>query len=415
MTASESDGSHPGPRATESRRNPRHGQNARPHQPHQPQQAQQAKPASDTGSRRRRSRGGKRHAAPGGTLGRGLELSAIAIPFLTVIAAAAFAYLARPILIPLTTALMLAYVLAPGVELLARWHLPRGLSVVVVLSLAVGILGGIGFLVIDQAQALVRALPSYWHNLQLRLGSIDQWIDKLPEPLQEMLPQTKSDIWNQLAQFDFGGATATVFSGLGSVVVYLGWSILITFLTLFMLIDMPNLRDRLVRALGRKNEPEIRATIASINAQLRGYLTVKLATSAGLGLVATIGLLLLDVPYAYVWGPLIGILNIIPYIGSLISAIPPIVITMIHHNSIMSGVWVLVLILVLQQIESNLITPKLIGDKISINVVAVLVSTVVWGWLWGPFGILLAIPMTAGIKVICERIEPLRPIAAMLG
>jgi predicted PurR-regulated permease PerM len=159
----------------------------------------------------------------------------------------------------------------------------------------------------------------------------------------------------------------------------------------------------------------VKSTLAHINAQLHTFLAVKLGTSAALGIVATIGLLLLNVPYAYVWGPLVGFLNIIPYIGSIISAIPPIIVAIIASRDVMQGVYVLILVVVLQQIEGNIVTPKLMGDRIKLNVVAVLLSTIIWGYLWGAIGVLLAIPMTATMKVVCDRIEPLRPIAALLG
>jgi predicted PurR-regulated permease PerM len=123
----------------------------------------------------------------------------------------------------------------------------------------------------------------------------------------------------------------------------------------------------------------------------------------------------MDVPFAYVWGALVGLLNIIPYIGSVISAIPPIVMVMIHTQSFLPGVWVAVFILLLQQLEGNVVTPKIMGNKVQLNVVAVILSTIVWGWLWGAVGVLLAIPIAAATKVICERIEPLRPIAVMMG
>jgi len=76
---------------------------------------------------------------------------------------------------------------------------------------------------------------------------------------------------------------------------------------------------------------------------------------------------------------------------------------------------VLLFFVVLQNIEGNLVTPKLVGDRVKLNVVSILLATVVWGWLWGPIGILLAVPITAAIKVVCERIEPLKPISILLG
>jgi len=336
----------------------------------------------------------------------------VAIPFLAIMAGAAFCYFARPILVPLATAMTLAYVLSPAVHLLER-KIPRTLAVLIVLGFSVGVLGLLGFVLIDQGTKLASEAPGYWQNLKTMIGDPNVWITRLPTQLQALLPET--DIWSQLEFIDFSAISATLFSGVGSVLSFLGWGMLVAFLTLFLILEMPHMQNQIIHAMGRENEAAMSATMADIDRQLRTFLAVKVATSAALGVVATIGLLLMNVPFAYVWGPLVGLLNIIPYIGSVISAIPPIVMVMIQTQSFLPGVWVAAFILLLQQLEGNVITPKLMGSKVQLNVVAVILSTIVWGWLWGAVGVLLAIPIAAAIKIVCERIEPLRPIAVMMG
>lgn len=380
-----------------------------------------AKGAGPRTNPRRRRRGPGRPASSTprsprpATIGRGVKLSVIAIPFLTIMSAAAFCYFARPILVPLVTAATFTYVLSPAVEFFVKHKVPRVVSVVIVLGVTMGIFGGLGYVLVDQAQGLARALPTYWDNLASMLGNWQDWLVSLPPQLQRLLPPPETDFWQQLDFKDFAALPKTVFAGLGSVLSFLVWGVLVGFLTLFMLLDQPEMYRRMLRAMGREHEEVVKSTMSHINHQLRKFLAVKLATSAGLGIVATIGLLLLDVPYAYVWGPLAGFLNIIPYIGAIISAVPPIIIAVVHTQSVWPGLWVLIFFLVLQNIEGNLVTPKLVGDRVKLNVLAVLVSTVVWGWLWGPVGVLLAIPITAAIKVICGRIEPLMPISELLG
>lgn len=349
------------------------------------------------------------------TLDTGLQLSAIAVPFLAVISAALFCYFARSILVPLVTAATFSYVLSPGVEFLARRKVPRVLGVVIVLGITMGVFGALGYVLVDQVQGLAKALPQYWENLQAMAGGWENILNHLPPYLRSIFPPAETDIWSQLQWKDFAALPKTLFSGLGSVLSFLVWGALVGFLTLFMLLDQPAMYQRVVHAFGEDNEAEVKDALVHINDQLRTFLAVKLTTSAGLGIVATIGLLILDVPYAYVWGPLAGFLNIIPYIGAFISAVPPIIIASVSAQSLLPGLWVLLLFVVLQNIEGNLVTPKLVGDRVKLNVVSILIATVVWGWLWGPIGILLAVPITAAIKVVCERIEPLKPISVLLG
>lgn len=352
-----------------------------------------------------------RHAIP---LGQHLSLSAIGVPFLALIAAAGFCYFARPILVPLVTAFTLAYLLSPGVDVLSK-KLPRLLSVLLVVGLTAALLGALGFLLIEEGRALVSDLPAFVQTLKSQVGDPQGWPSRLPEPVASLVRNSLPELQDQLGTIDFKAIAGSVFAGLGSLIGFLGWSVMVALLTLFILVDMPHLRRQVVRAMGPGHEIAMQAALSDIDRQLRTFLTIKIGISVALGAVATVGLLLLDVPYAWVWGPIAGLLNIVPYVGALISSVPPIVLVAIDRQSALPALWVAAFLILLQQVEGNIVTPKLMGDKIQLNLVSVLVSSIVWGWLWGALGVLLAIPMTAALKVVCERIEPLRPIAVLLG
>jgi predicted PurR-regulated permease PerM len=343
-----------------------------------------------------------------------LSLAAIATPFLAVMAAAAFCYFARPILVPLVTALTLAYVLSPVVDFLSR-KLPRSISVLLVVGVAASLLVGLGFLLIQQGRELAGDVPVYLQDLKTRLGEPEGWPRHFPEPLSGMIRNALPELKEQLGAVDVAAVTGRLFVGLGSVLGFLAWSALVALLAIFILLDMPHMQQQLLRLMGPRNEPAMKAALDDIDRQLRTFLTVKIGISGALGVVATIGLVLLGVPYAWVWGPLAGVMNIVPYVGSLISSVPPVLMVAIERQSLAPALWVAAFLVLIQQIEGNVVTPKLMGDRIQLNVVAVLVASMVWGWLWGALGILLAIPITAAVKVVCDRVEPLRPIAVLLG
>jgi len=343
-----------------------------------------------------------------------LSLTAIATPFLAVMAAAAFCYFARPIMVPLVTALTLAYILSPIVSFLSR-KLPRTIAVLLVVGLAAAILGGVGVLIVQQGGKLVREAPVYLQELKARLGEPEGWPQLFPQPLSGMISDALPELKEQVGSVNVPAMTGWLFAGLGSVLGFLGWASLVALLAVFILLDMPRMQQQLMRLMGPRHESAMQAALDDINVQLRTFLTIKIGISAVLGVVATIGMVLMGVPYAWVWGPLTGVMNIVPYVGGLLSSIPPVLMMAIQRESLGPALWVAVFLVVLQQIEGNIVTPKLMGDKIQLNVVSVLVSSLVWGWLWGALGILLAIPITAAIKVVCDRIEPLRPIAVLLG
>lgn len=386
-----------------------------------PPQIQNSERGRDRGRRRRRRPAGG--GAPSRSQGRQpfgqaadghLSLPAIAVPFLAVMAAAAFCYFARPIMVPLVTSLTLAFLLAPVVSFLSRW-MPRTLAVLLVVGLAAGLLGGAGFLIIQQGGKLVREAPAYLQALKERVGELESWPQLLPEPFAGALADTLPELKDQIGSVNVPAITGQLFAGIGSVLGFLGWASLVALLSIFILLDMPRMQQQLMRLMGPRHELAMKSALDDINVQLRTFLTIKIGISAVLGVVATIGLVLMGVPYAWVWGPLTGVLNIVPYVGGLISSIPPVLMMVIQRDTLAPAIWVAVFLVVLQQIEGNIVTPKLMGGKVQLNVVSVLVASMVWGWLWGALGVLLAIPITAAIKVVCDRIEPLRPIAVLLG
>ena len=108
-------------------------------------------------------------------------------------------------------------------------------------------------------------------------------------------------------------------------------------------------------------------------------------------------------------------MNLIPYVGSVIGAIPPMILAGIQFGAVMPVIWVLLLFVVFQNLEGNVVSPKLIGDKLNLNPLAVMASVMYWTWLWGAVGIILAIPITAAVKVICDHVESLEPIGILLG
>ena len=108
-------------------------------------------------------------------------------------------------------------------------------------------------------------------------------------------------------------------------------------------------------------------------------------------------------------------MNFVPYIGAFIAVIPPIVVALIQHNSYWTAAFVLLSIVAIQNIEANFITPYYIGRRVNLNPLAVLMGLILWGFIWGPVGMILATPLTTCIKIFCDNVEPLKPIGVILG
>ncbi len=337
-----------------------------------------------------------------------LPLQNIALPFVAVAAATAFLYFASPIVIPVIIAVSLAYILSPAVSLLKKIKIPHAIAVILILVVSFFIIAVIGYFLFVQANSLIQDLPLYWN-------AIVEFTAKLLNEYKEFFPQAEDLDLRSFQLQDFSGVTKYLFRGISSTISFLFSLLLVSFLTFFILNDQDMLKKKLIRAFSRSKERTGTEILEEISQQIQGFLLVKFGTSFALAIIFTLGLLIIGVNYAYILGPLAGVLNLIPFVGPIIGAVPPLIVAGVQFKAVMPVIWVLVLFLVFQNLEGNIITPKLMGDKLNLSPLAVLISVMFWTWLWGAIGIILAIPITASVKVICDHVETLQPIGILLG
>jgi len=339
-----------------------------------------------------------------------LTIDQLATPLLALAALTALCYFAASILVPIATAATLAYVLWPGVAALRRLKVPHVPAVIIVVLLTTIVITTIGVLIFGEAVTLSTNLPAYWEQLdQLRT----EHAKELPKSLEFL----GEDIGKMLDKIDLSKLSAVptfLFKGVSSIMSLLAQGMLVLMLTLFMLLEQPDLHRRTVRSLGRDNIPASTNLIDKVSQQIAGYLWVRFVVTAGLAIVFSIGLLIGGIKYAFIWGLLAALLNLVPYAGAYIGALPPMIMAYIQHGTLLSVVWVFVFFMAVQLVESNIISPKLFGKHLNINSLAQLISTIYWGWLWGALGVVLAVPITATLKVLCDHVEALHPIGILL-
>jgi predicted PurR-regulated permease PerM len=341
-----------------------------------------------------------------------ITLSTVALPVLAVSAAAAIFYYGAPILIPMTIAAATAYTLTPVVALLKRWRIPHFLAVLIVMLLLLGLGVLIAVIIFSEVADLARDFPKYQQAGLEFFNKAKDFIAGYLEQFPGLFPDLKNF---KIDPSYFSGAGKIIFKGLGSVTSLAFSGFLLFFLTYFMLSDYEMFVEKFRLLFGATRRDTTTSILNQIDKQLRGFITVKVGVTIGMSVVFTIGLLILGVPYAYIWGPLAGILNLIPYVGAIIGAIPPIAIAGITKGSAAAMIPVALLFLIVQILESNIITPKLTSNSVDLNPLAVLVSSIIWGYIWGGLGVVMAVPITAAVKVVCDNIEPLTPIGVLLG
>jgi predicted PurR-regulated permease PerM len=341
-----------------------------------------------------------------------IDIQTIVMPVLTLMVGTAFFHYAQPIIVPLLLAAALTYVLLPAVDLLKKFRISHSVAVVIVMLIVVGIAILLILLLFGQLSDLASSIPEYKDKIVEALNNLQQrfseYLRYFPGGLSDR--QVIELDMAQLQQF-----SGYFFQGLGSLTTALGRILILFFLTLFMMIDSDLIKRKIKSIFGSRQMEATEEIINEINRQLKGFIRIKFAVVIGLAIVVTVGLLIFGVKYAYIWGPLVGIMNLVPYIGSIVSAIPPIIVAGIQYNSVLYMFWVALFFLVVQFIEGNIVTPRLTSGSVDLNTTAVLVSVMYWGWLWGFIGIVLAVPITVAVKIVCDHVEPLKPIGVMLG
>jgi len=230
------------------------------------------------------------------------------------------------------------------------------------------------------------------------------------------LMQTLSVPPEAVKNFDWFTILRDNASNISSVIIALSSKFVMTLVFLmFMMIEAPFLDDKINKAFG-KNSERVRKILSTISAQVSQYLGTLTLISFATGVCAWLVLTVLGVRLAAGWGVLTFLLNFIPTVGSIIATIPPVVMAIIQFSpGLFRPFVVLVSLTAIQLLIGNVITPKVMGDKLGVSPVMILLSLLLWGMIWGIPGALLSTPIISIIKIVCENLPVLHPIAILIG
>ena len=328
------------------------------------------------------------------------KITASLLAILTIIAIGMVLQVAQSVFIPLVIAWLLSYILGPVVNVMTRRRIPTGIAVFVVLLLVFGVCYLAGIFFHQRFMAFVNAYPRYAERLNDLLLKLSQ--DWNYNPLKE---------FNWVQQ---GGAFLLSMSQ--PVLSFLSKLIMVIIFLVFLLLGKPYFHYKVRKAFSQSNAEHLTQIINTIATQIGQYLGIQFLISLATGVLIWAALSIIGVDFAITWGALAFFLNFIPTIGSIVASIPPILLALIQfHPSLMKFVLTILAILAIQVIMGNILTPKVMGDRLNLSPVVVLVSLLFWGWLWGVVGALLSVPIAAMIKIVCENIEPLQPISILMG
>ncbi len=329
------------------------------------------------------------------------------------------AYFAREILIPMALAFLFSLILTPLVGWLARLHIPRPAGAALVLAL---LLAGFGFGIyglskpathwIGQAPQAVRKVERMVH---LPRGGPLSKAKKAKEQVKKAASEN-SGSEKQATPVKIVNSNGSMMSRAESVTpaVLTGIGIAIVLLY-FLLAASDSFLRSLAHAVPRWSDKRRVVEVArSIQHNIARYLFTITLINLSVGLVDGFALWLIGIPDFVLWGAMIALFNYVPYLGALVSIVIVFLISLMTFHSIGVIVAAPATMLLVSILEGQFITPHVVGRRLALSPVAVFITLVVWGWLWGIVGAIIAVPLLAAFNLMCEEIEPLNPISDFL-
>ena len=317
---------------------------------------------------------------------------------------------AGPLLIPFVLAAFLAILCLPAVALLTRYRVPTVLAVLVVVLVLGGVLSGVGAIVGGSINQFTEAVPKYEQRVDQLWASVEGWIEDLPSEFFpfDLDPGQSTSPLEVIKPGQLMGFLGTSLKG---VLAALQNTFMVILTLVFMLLEATTFPTKIRLAFGGGKGDLDR--FAVVTGQVQRYLAIKTVTSLVTGLLVGgwVGIMGLD--FAVVWGLVAFMLNYIPNIGSIVAAVPAVLLAVVQLG-VGPGIAVAVGYLVINISMGNLIEPALLGRSLGLSTLVVFLSLIFWGWMWGTVGMLLSVPLTMIIKIFLESSDDLRWAAILL-
>jgi predicted PurR-regulated permease PerM len=366
-------------------------------------------------------------------------------PFLWLAGVVLVLYFTRAVLIPLALALTLSFLLMPMVMWLQRRHLRRGLAVAIAVLIFAAAIGGMCWVVAGQLLQVANDLPRYRENIHSKIEALhlpqQSALGRAVESVEEIdldfsaAPAAKSEPSSaqsgaqaskgplariqpalpvQVVQPPATGLSY-VREMLEPVFVPLGTAVMVLIFTIFILIKREDLRDRFLRLAGVAQLHAMTLALDDAEQRISRYLALQLAVNSCYGVCFGLGVFLIGIPNALLWGVIAGLFRIVPYVGALVASLFPFILALAVFHGWGPPLLVPLLFMLLDFFTSNVIEPWLYGAHTGISSLALLVTTVFWTMLWGWAGLVLAVPLTVCVIVLGRYVPRMSFLHVLLG
>jgi len=358
--------------------------------------------------------------------------------FIVGVVVVAVLYFTREILVPIALAVLLSFVLAPLVRLLQGLKVPRSLAVMGAVTAALAISASLATMVMVEVNQLGNDLPRYQSTLSDKMHNLRDAVSRagllnasgLLKNLDRELkvredspatggsltagPVGKKPIPVEVHQPD-PGASETFVAILQPLAAPVTTTAVVLIFLIFFLFQREDLRNRFIRLAGSDDLERTTAALDDAGQRLSKLFLTQLVLNAIFGAVIGLGLAIIGVPSAPLWGLLATILRFVPYIGAILAAALPIALAAAVGSDWTLAIWTIALFAIVEPLTGQVVEPLVCGRTAGLSPVAIVVAASFWTWLWGPLGLLLSTPLTLCLVVLARHVERLKFLDVMLG
>ena len=347
-----------------------------------------------------------------------VDIRSLALTTIVVLLSFYTLYFARTLFLPIILALLLSLLLAPVVRGLRRLHIPGSVGAALVI---LGLLGAVvlGFYRLSgPAAGWLERAPQGLERVERRIRQLQRPVAEVREAAEEVERQVERMAGGDAARTQEVSVrdqtlTGVVLSRTGS---FLGSAAIMTVLLYFLLASGDLFLRKLVRVLPRLEDKKRAIEIARRTEEhISKYLTTVTLINLALGVAVGVAMHAIGMPNPVLWGVTAGLLNFVPYLGAMVTVVMLALVSILTFDSLGRAAVAPLVYFGINALEGYVVTPMLLGRRLTLNPVVIFLGLIVWGWMWGVAGALLAVPILATFKIFCEHIEPLAPVGEFLG
>lgn len=331
-----------------------------------------------------------------------------------VIAAAVillFFYYAAGVVITLLLSILLAYFLDPAVEFLEKTGLPRTIGAMVMVLILIAVLAAVGYGLWTRTAEFGANWPKYSRVLQQVAGKIKGIEGEVSQIAQE----EGSAVTNSAPPAEPSVVHNLLLRGIGSLYALFLEITFMPFLVFFMLAEKRQVWHGTLQLFPASKRTEVKETLEDLRDVLRDYLAGMTIVTLMVIAASSLFFWVLGMEFPVLIGIVSGLLNMVPYIGTVLAWVPAFVIALAKWRAVGQFVLIAAVLTTIHILAINLVAPQLVGRRVRLNAVAITIALLFWGWVWGGMGLVLAIPITASLRVICDHTDSWKPVGRWLS